>query len=258
LRKNSGIVGNTIDDPAIAKAGEELGRQFNTIFEGTKKMALDPKTKANMVSAIEELIDTGSKFGKDSMLMRTYQVLTKSGVSGVSPKAIHSVWKEIGEVAENPQAAAKARGALEDMIEKGLSPEKLKEYQNLRKTWGNLEDVKRIWNSGGGGGQGKGSGNLSAFALKRGIGEGPYKGTLTDQAGGLAEQLAIPEATGHGLAPSSPSLWGAGSAAVQRLGGPVINFLDLNAMNTSPSTKFLLEQLRKRGAAAGTGAILRD
>jgi len=257
LMKGAGIEGEALSTPAIAKADRVLSDGYRDVFSGSQKIQLDPGIKKQVVDGIEGLIDTGSRFTKASKTMQLYQLFTSpTAIKAVSPNGLHEVWKEIGQVAKDPQAAAQFRSALESMIEKGLSPAKLAEFRALNKKFGNLRDVERVWNSGTGGGQGQGAGYLKAESLKNEAGRGPFKGTATDEAAGLVEQFGIPEAGGGRVAIGSMTIPGMLAAGGRAVAGPITNWADRNLMGASPSTKFLLELLRKHGAQAGTGAEL--
>ena len=116
---------------------------------------------------------------------------------------LHEAWKDVGKVADNPQAAVEVRTLITGMIERHLSPESLAAFRKANNQYGITEDLKRLYEGGRGEGRGSSSNEISAHALVVGAGGHPMS-QETDAAAQAINKFNIGDTTHRHLSPDTP------------------------------------------------------
>jgi hypothetical protein len=260
LMKTAGIEGKHLSREGIDATRTKLGKEFDILFPDTK----------NAVGTVMSTTDQGAlRQGFDALmknqpsvqkfmnnanapaLTRLFGTLTdvKNPIK-VNPKDLHEAWKEIGQVAENPQAAAGVRKILKDLIGKGMSKDKLDAFDALNLQYGTLQDIDRIF-SRAGTGKGVASGYLAPSKFEAQMGEGPNSSAVTDEAAQLVKQLDLKDY--HGLAADVSEPIKLLFSGARNVVGGGLHAAD-KAIQALPAKK-LAERLRNWGITSGQAGI---
>jgi hypothetical protein len=239
LLRDAGSSESRIGANTLSDAESALANKYESFIPKGTKVTLDPANRKELIDGIEAMIDTGSRLGKDSTIAQLYNVLTKGNVKAVSAEGFHEAWKEIGQIAKDPQAAGQLRDALRDLFSKGMSPAKLKEFEELNRQWGTLQDVKLIWGTGGG--AGTASGTLKPSKIEALAKESPEGSNMRD-ALDLITKFGVHDPSGVKLPITSwEQALGRGAQATVGKAG---NFLDTSALHAGKIPKYIIDMLR--------------
>lgn len=261
LMAKAGMKDTTVSRKIIEDGLEAKGKMFDKLFPN---ITVTPKISTAEQQALKDSLTTsigaqGGPTGVEAImnnakapnLGQIYTLLTSKNPIQINPKVLHEAWKEIGDVATNPQAAMETRKLLENIIVKTMSPEKAAAFKKLNEEYGNLLDIKRIYEAGGEGAA-SAAGTLTPSALERNMNTGPFAGSATDEAGDLVKRLGLrdyreAEITGGGL----------GNLAIMLGHGTVgkgVQAADRIIQSVPDSAKRVAEMLRNWGVQGALGA----
>jgi len=261
LASKAGMKTSTITPETIAATKKELGDQFDTIFTGRPGQTMTrvaTNTQADLKQGIDRAMSGPATRSTQDMnailnsqdapaLQRLYaSIQDTANPMNIRIKDLHEAWKEVGAVAQDPQAARAVRDMLESTMEKVIGRDKLALFKDTSLKYGNLNDIERVYAGAAGVGEGKASAFLSPNAIK-GADPSMVPGAAMDQARAYIKATGMKEGKVPIIQPET-SIVGAATALGKKAAGPVINALDWAnkaASNAPTSVKRIVETLRR-------------